>query len=229
MNRHLEQCGIRITTGANVDATIIHAPSSTKNKARERDPEIHQVKKGNQWYFGMKAHIVVGSKEGTVHSVCTTAANVSDQKMLPDLLHGGERKVWGDAGYQGQGEAIHRAAPEAQHMTSRRTRFKGFIDEAQRRKNRTKPRVRSKVEQRVPADWLLNLQVTLQNWLKVNPINRVRPVGLLDLLGGTRKDPALRLVYKRNEVAMPTEFQQLLRRWEPAFSMPQSCNARSSA
>jgi IS5 family transposase len=146
VNHYLDSRGIRITTGAIVDATIIHAPSSTKNSKKERDPAMHQTKKGNQWYFGMKAHIGVDSKEGIVHSVCSTAASVSDVHMLPELLHGGEKKVWGDAGYQGQTEAIHAAAPEAQDMTSRRVKTKAGVDEAEKRKNRTKARVRAKVE-----------------------------------------------------------------------------------
>src|ERR1039458_9492097 len=106
VNLYLGSRGIRITTGTIVDATILHAPSSTKNEKKERDPEMHQTKKGNQWYFGLKAHIGVDSKEGIVHSVCSTAASVSDVHMLPELLHGDEKKVWGDAGYQGQTEAI---------------------------------------------------------------------------------------------------------------------------
>jgi IS5 family transposase len=77
VNLYLESKGIGIATGTIVDATIIHAPSSTKNEKKERDPEMHQPKKGNQWYFGMKAHIGVDSKEGIVHSVCSTAASVS--------------------------------------------------------------------------------------------------------------------------------------------------------
>jgi len=101
VNVHLEARGIRIATGTIVDATILHAPSSTKNKSGERDPEMHQTRKGNQWYFGLKAHIGVDSKEGVVHSVCTSAASVADKHMLPDLLHGEERKVWGDGGYPG--------------------------------------------------------------------------------------------------------------------------------
>jgi IS5 family transposase len=146
VNLYLESRGIRITTGTIVDATIIHAPSSTKNKTKERDPEMHQTKKGNQWYFGMKAHIGVDSREGIVHSLCSTAASVSDVHMLPDLLHGDERKVWGDAGYQGQTEAIHAAAPQAQDMTSRRVKTKAGVDQAEKRRNRTKARVRAKVE-----------------------------------------------------------------------------------
>jgi IS5 family transposase len=146
VNLHLESQGIRITTGTIVDATIIPAPSSTKNKTGERDPEMHQTKKGNQWYFGLKAHIGVDSKETVVHSVCTSAASVADAHMLPDLLHGGEKKVWGDAAYQGQGDVIREAAPEAQDMTSRRTKFKNYVDEEAKRKNTTKARVRAKVE-----------------------------------------------------------------------------------
>jgi len=146
VNHYLDSRGIRITTGTIVDATIIHAPSSTKNSKKERDPAMHQTKKGNQWFFGMKAHIGVDSKEGIVHSVCSTAASVSDVHMLPELLHGDEKKVWGDAGYQGQTEAIREAAPQAQDMTSRRVKTKAGVDEEQKRKNRVKARVRAKVE-----------------------------------------------------------------------------------
>ena len=146
VNHHLASKGIRITTGTIVDATIIHAPSSTKNQSGERDPEMHQTRKGNQWYFGVKAHIGVDSREGVVHSVCTSAASVADVPLLPDLLHGAERKVWGDAGYQGQSEAIREAAPHAQDMTCRRTKFKDYVDQVARRKNTTKSRVRAKVE-----------------------------------------------------------------------------------
>src|SRR6267142_957885 len=95
---------------------------------------------------GLKAHIGVDSKEGVVHSVCTSAASVADKHMLPDLLHGEERKVWGDGGYQGQTEAIHEAAPHAQDMTCRRTKFKNYVDEEAKRKNTTKSKVRAKVE-----------------------------------------------------------------------------------
>jgi transposase, IS5 family len=146
VNEYLALCGVRITTGTIVDATIIHAPSSTKNDEGKRDPQMHQVKKGNQWYFGMKAHVGVDSKEGIVHSAEATAANIADSKMLPELLHGKERKVWGDAAYQGQGEKMRVKAPHAQDMTSRRARYRQVVDELQRRKNRTKAQVRSKVE-----------------------------------------------------------------------------------
>src|SRR5580692_11883658 len=147
VNLYLESKGIRIGTGTIVDATIIHARSSTKNSNGERDPEMHQTRKGKQWYFGAKAHIGVDGKEGHVHSLCTSAASVSDVHMLPDLLHGEEKKVWGDGGYQGQTDVIREAAPEAQDMTNRRVKnSKGEVDEEQKRKNRTKSRVRAKVE-----------------------------------------------------------------------------------
>ena len=146
VNEYLESRGIRISRGTIVDATIIHAPSSTKNRSGERDPEMHQTRKGQQWYFGLKAHIGVDSKQGHVHSVCTSAASVADKHMLPDLLHGDERKVWGDGAYQGQGEAIRQAALQAQDMTSRRVKYKNFVDELQKAKNRVKTRVRAKVE-----------------------------------------------------------------------------------
>ena len=146
VNVHLEAKGIKIQTGTIVDATIIHAPSSTKNEKKERDPEMKQTRKGNQWYFGLKAHIGVDAKEGHVHSVATSAASVSDCHMLPELLHGEERKVWGDGGYQGQTEAIQEAAPKAQDMTCRRVRFKHYVDELQKKRNRSKSSARAKVE-----------------------------------------------------------------------------------
>src|ERR1017187_8574009 len=126
VNQFLASRKVKISTGTIVDATIIEAPSSTKNSSGERDPEMHQTKKGNQWYFGAKAHIGVDSKETVVHSVITSAASVADKHMLPDLLHGEEKKVWGDAGYQGQTEATHEAAPKAHDMTSRRSKYKDY-------------------------------------------------------------------------------------------------------
>ena len=146
VNLHLEAKGIRIQTGTIVDATILHAPSSTKNASGERDPEMHQTRKGKQWYFGLKAHIGVDAKQGHVHSVATSAASVADCHMLPELLHGEERKVWGDGGYQGQTEAIKEVSPKAQDMTCKRTKFKDYVDEVEKKKNRSKSSVRAKVE-----------------------------------------------------------------------------------
>jgi IS5 family transposase len=101
INSGLAQQGLMLRTGTVVDATIIAAPSSTKNKDGERDPEMHQTKKGNQWHFGMKAHIGVDADSGLVHSVIGTAANVNDVTQAARLLHGQESDAWGDAGYQG--------------------------------------------------------------------------------------------------------------------------------
>src|SRR5271170_1681801 len=145
-NAHLAANGVKVARGTIVDATLIHAPSSTKNATGTRGPEMHQVRKGKQWYYGMKAHVGVDSKSGTVHTAVATAANRSDSRVLPELLHGEERKVWGDGGYQGQGEVIREVAPMAQDMTCRRTKFKHGVDALQRSKNRTKSRVRAKVE-----------------------------------------------------------------------------------
>jgi IS5 family transposase len=143
---HLEKQGIKVSRGTIVDATIISAPSSTKNAAGERDPDMHQTKKGKQWYFGMKAHIGVDSKTKIIHAVVATAANVADSTILPDLLHGEETRVWGDQAYKGKTDVIREHAPKALDFTNRRYRFKKRIDEVQRAKNRTKSKVRAKVE-----------------------------------------------------------------------------------
>jgi transposase, IS5 family len=143
---HLEKQGIKVSRGTIVDATIISAPSSTKNAAGERDPDMHQTKKGKQWYFGMKAHIGVDSKTKVIHAVVATAANVADSTILPDLLHGEETRVWGDQAYKGKTDVIREHAPKALDFTNRRYRFKKRIDEVQRAKNRTKSKVRAKVE-----------------------------------------------------------------------------------
>ena len=101
INAHLAQKGLTMRSGTIVDATLIAAPSSTKNEEGKRDPEMHQTKKGNQWHFGMKAHIGVDIKSGLVHTVVGTAANVHDVTQTHALLHGQETIVLGDAGYHG--------------------------------------------------------------------------------------------------------------------------------
>lgn len=143
---HLERQGIKIAKGTIVDATIINAPSSTKNASGKRDPEMHQAQKGKQWYFGMKAHVGVDSKTKLIHSVVATSANVADCRVLPSLLHGEETRVWGDQSYRGQRDVIRQRAPKARDFTQRRYRFRGVVDELERAKNRTKSRVRAKVE-----------------------------------------------------------------------------------
>ena len=97
----LQKCNLMLKKGTIVDSTLIAAPSSTKNKEKQRDPEAHSVKKGNQWYFGYKEHIGVDADSGLVHTVETTAANVHDSNMVAELLQGTEEDVYGDSGYLG--------------------------------------------------------------------------------------------------------------------------------
>ena len=146
VQRHLAAKGLKVATGTIVDATIISAPASTKNAHKARDPEMHQTKKGNQWYFGMKAHFGVDSRSKLIHSVAATPANVADSRMLPELLHGNETRVWGDQAYRGQRAVIRRCAPRARDFVNRRYRHRGVVDAVERAKNRSKSRVRAKVE-----------------------------------------------------------------------------------
>lgn len=101
VNALLARKGLMLKRGSILDATMIAAPSSTKNADGERDPDMHQTKKGNQWFFGMKAHIAVDADSGLVHTVTTTAANEADVEQVADLLHGKEEQVWADSGYRG--------------------------------------------------------------------------------------------------------------------------------
>ncbi len=105
INAHLASLGRRLKTGTIVDASIIEAPSSTKNRERARDPEMHQAKKGNQWHFGMKAHIGVDAESGLAHSLATTAANGADVSHAHLVLRGGQAEAWGDGGLPGRREA----------------------------------------------------------------------------------------------------------------------------
>lgn len=143
---HLQRRGFTLSRGTIVDATIISAPSSTKNEDKARDPEMHQTKKGNQWYFGMKAHIGVDAKRTLIHRVVATAANVHDSKVLPDLLHGEEGRVYGDAAYDGQTQAIRATAPQAKDFTHERPHRNRPLSDKQRAKNRTKSKIRAKGE-----------------------------------------------------------------------------------
>lgn len=146
VNEHLAEKGLKVSRGTIVDATIINAPSSTKNQDGERDPEMCQTRKGNQWYFGLKAHIGVDSDTRLVHSAAVTAANVHDSQVLADLLHGEETRVWGDSAYSGQGDVLAEHAPQAQDFTHAKGRRNAPLTEDAKRKNRTKSKVRAKVE-----------------------------------------------------------------------------------
>lgn len=142
----LQARGFKVNTGTIVDATIIGAPSSTKNADKARDPDMHQTRKGKQWYFGMKLHIGVDSQSGLAHSAVVTAANVHDKHPLPDLLHGNERRVYGDSAYASQKTLIEGKAPMAKDFTNQRTKRNGIVDEVARGKNRNKSRIRARVE-----------------------------------------------------------------------------------
>jgi IS5 family transposase len=146
VGRHLQDKGLKVSTGTIVDAMIINAPSSTKNQDKARDPEMHQTKKGNQWYFGMKAHIGVDSKTKLIHSVVATSANVHDKHPIPQLLHGNEQRVYGDSAYASQKALIRQAAPKAKDFTNQKAARHKPLTERERGKNRSKSRVRAKVE-----------------------------------------------------------------------------------
>ena len=132
VNHHLQAHGLKLSQGTIVDATILGAPSSTKNRDKARDPEMHQTKKGNQWYFGMKAHIGVDERTGLVHSVVTTAANVGDVTQVGNLLHGKEKVVFGDAGYIGAEKHAPAKRGRKWHIAAKRSKVKAIEDEVLR-------------------------------------------------------------------------------------------------
>ena len=148
INAHLASLGHSARKGTIVDASIIEAPSSTKNMKRERDPEMHQTKKGNQWHFGMKAHIGVDTESGLAHSLETTAANVSDVATAHAVLHGGEEEVWGDAGYQGVGKRDENKDTEVDWRTAMKPGRRRLLDKscAEEAAERRKASIRAKVE-----------------------------------------------------------------------------------
>jgi IS5 family transposase len=142
----LQANGLKVGTGTTVDATNIGAPSSTKNAEKMRDPEMHQTRKGQQWYFGMKLHIGVDSKTGLAHSAVVTAANVHDKHPLPQLMHGQEEQLYGDSAYASQQELISSKAPKPADLTNQRVRKGSATEELERLINRAKSRVRARVE-----------------------------------------------------------------------------------
>ena len=151
INLHLSQKGLLMREGSIVDATLIAAPSSTKNGSGERDPEMHQTKKGNQWHFGMKAHIGVDAESGLVHTVVATPANEHDVTQAHALLHGDETDVFADAGYVGaakrdenQGRAVnwHVAVRPGKRRALPTTSLGKVLETIEH----TKARIRAKVE-----------------------------------------------------------------------------------
>lgn len=146
VNEYLTENGLFVSKGTIVDATLIEAPTSTKNKKKERDPEMPSTKKGNQWYFGMKTHIGVDSKSKLIHSAAVTPAHVHDSQILEDLVHGEETKVWGDSAYSGQKAVLHEYAPNAKDYTNKKGSRNRPLSDEEKSKNRTKSKVRAKVE-----------------------------------------------------------------------------------
>ena len=151
INAHLAAQGLMLREGTIVDATLIAAPPSTKKKAKARDPEMHQAKKGKQYYFGMKAHIGVDAHSGLVHSLKGTAANVSDVTQAHALLHGEERELFGDAGYQGVGKREeHRERKARWHTAMKRHKRKALPETVEGRLAEQwevlKAKIRAKVE-----------------------------------------------------------------------------------
>jgi transposase, IS5 family len=151
VNAHLARRGQSLRAGTIVDATIIAAPSSTKNRDGERDPEMHQTKKGNQWHFGMKAHIGVDEESGLVHHVECTAANVADVTCAHRLLHGAEDTVCGDSGYTGLAKRAELEAVDAAFWIAEKpSKLRAMKNQRERRQaerwERHKASVRAKVE-----------------------------------------------------------------------------------
>jgi IS5 family transposase len=149
VNAYLARKGLLLKRGSIVDATIIEAPSSTKNADGERDPEMHQTKKGNQWHFGMKAHIGVDADSGLVHTVTTTPANEADVEQVDELLHGKEQVVHADAGYTGAQTRVSRKALRWE-IAAKRGRIQAMKDGRKKRAleriEKRKASIRAKVE-----------------------------------------------------------------------------------
>jgi IS5 family transposase len=146
INIHLSERGLLLGKGTIVDASIIDAPSSTKNARKRRDPQMHQTRKGKQWYFGMKVHIGTDTDSGLVHTVVGTAANVADINVLGELLHGNEETLHGDSAYHSKALKVQAEATGlAFNVNQRGTRSKP-LTKAQRLRNRRLSRVRATVE-----------------------------------------------------------------------------------
>jgi len=153
VNAHLQDKGLLLRQGTLVDATIIDAPSSTKNKQKKRDPEMHQTRKGNQWYFGMKAHIGVDLDSGLVHRLTGTAANISDISETQHLLHGEEEMVFAAAGYTGiENREEIKTCKATWHVAMKRGKRKklkeagGELGKANEAVEKSKARIRAFVE-----------------------------------------------------------------------------------
>lgn len=146
INAHLSERGLIVGKGTIVDATIIDAPSSTKNEQKKRDPQMHQTRKGKQWYFGMKVHTGVDTDSGLVHTVRATAANVADVNVLGELLHGGEESLHGDSAYHSKDLKAQAEASGVEFNVNQRGTKTRPLTKAQRLRNRRLSRIRAVVE-----------------------------------------------------------------------------------
>jgi IS5 family transposase len=202
INAHLAEKGLFLREGTIVDATLIAAPPSTKNKECKRDAEMHQSKKGNQWYFGMKAHIGVDAHSGLVHTMIGTAANVHDITQAQALLHGDETDVFGDAGYLGiEKREENLELPVIWHIAMRPSKRKALsktsVDELQETNEYTKASIRAKVEH--PFQVVKNLfrhRKARYKGLAKNTAQLFSLFGLANLMLARRW-----LIYKHTQVA----------------------------
>ncbi len=146
INDDLKAKGLLVSQGTMVDATIVHAPSSTKNKTKSRDPDMHQTRKGNQWFFGMKIHVGADVDSGAVHTVTTTAANVADITELPKLLREEDAVVFADAGYTS--DSFKRGAKKVglRWCVNDKRKPKHNLSASQKRRNRKQSSIRARVE-----------------------------------------------------------------------------------
>ena len=189
INTHLDEQGLILKEGTIIDASIIAAPTSTKNKERMRDPEMHQVKKGNAWYFGMKMHIGTDDELGLVHSVTGTAANVHDITEAENLLHGDEARVRGDAGYRGiEKRPEHQHRETAWHISMMPGKRRQLRPESMvARREKKKASIRAKVEH---PFWyvkqMFNYRKVRYRGLKKNTERILLLLGFANLLIGDR-------------------------------------------
>ena len=155
VRKRLQEKGLLLMKGTIVDSTLVAAPTSTKNKKKERDPDAHQVKKGNQWYFGYKGHVGVDKDTGLINKLVTTAANVHDSTPVPELMEGTEEEVYGDSGYLGIDKredvpTVNRSGKRIKFSINVRRSSLKKLPEAEQEKVReaehAKSSVRSKVE-----------------------------------------------------------------------------------
>jgi len=197
INSHLAAKGLMLKEGTVVDATIISAPSSTKNQSGQRDPEMHQTKKGNQWHFGMKMHIGADASSGLVHTVVTTPANVNDVTQGHALLHGEENLVFADAGYQGIEKREETCTDATWHVAMRPGKRKALpateIGRLDEEIERMKASIRAKVEHPFHiVKNLFGLRKVRYRGLAKNTAQLFTLLGLANLLIAKRRLFALR-------------------------------------